>query len=64
MRPSGRGGRLALLPFFVALIAYGGTKQRGGVESGGVGSDQILLRRYAFFHAVELISFPKVIFRC
>jgi len=37
MRPSGRGGRLALLPFFVALIAYGGTKQSGGVESGGVG---------------------------
>ena len=31
------GGRLALLPLFVALIVYGGTKQSGGVGSGGVG---------------------------
>ena len=31
------GGRLALLPLFVALIVYGGTKNSGGVGSGGVG---------------------------
>ena len=31
------GGRLAVIPLFVALIVYGGTKNSGGVGSGGVG---------------------------
>jgi len=31
------GGRLALLPLFVALIVYGSVKNSGGVGSGGVG---------------------------
>ena len=36
------GGRLALLPLFVALIVYGGTKNSGGVGELGVeGANQV-----------------------
>ena len=35
-----------------------------GRGRGVLGLDRILLRRYASFLAVELISSPKVIFRC
>ena len=31
------GGRLVLLPLFLALVVYGSVKNSGGVESGGAG---------------------------
>ena len=33
------GGRLVLLPLFIALVVYGSVKNSGGVESGGAGED-------------------------